>query len=51
MVDNWPIQTSKSKQEYFLKNLGVVVNNYLSRYEHIILLADFNSAISNKYLS
>ena len=34
MVDNWTIQTFKSKEEYFLKNLDVVLNNYLSKYEH-----------------
>ena len=31
MVDTWNIQTSKSKR--FLKNFGVVLNNYLSKYE------------------
>ena len=39
------------KEEYFLKNLGVVLNNYLSKYEHIILLGDFNLTTSNKYLA
>ena len=39
------------KEEYFLKNLGVVLNNYLSKYEHIILLRDFNLTTSNKYLA
>ena len=39
------------KEEYFLKNLGVVLNNYFSKYEHIIALGDFNLATSNKYLS
>ena len=38
------------KEEYFLKNPGVV-NNYLSKYEHIILLRDFNLTTSNKYLA
>ena len=28
------------KEEYFFKNLGVVLNNYLSKYKHIILLGD-----------
>ena len=37
-------------EEYFLKNLRVVLNNYLSKYEHIILLGDFNLTTSNKYL-
>ena len=39
------------KEEYFLKDLGVVLNNYLSKYEHIILLRDFNLTTSNKYLA
>ena len=39
------------KEEYFLKNLGVVVNNYLSKYEHLILIGDFNLTASNKYLA
>ena len=39
------------KEEYFCKNLGVVLNNYLSKYEHIILLGDFNLTTSNKYLA
>ena len=39
------------KEEYFLKNLGVVLNNYLSKYEHSILLGDFNLTTSNKYLA
>ena len=39
------------KEEYFFKNLGVVFNNYLSKYEHIILLGDFNLTTSNKYLA
>ena len=39
------------KEEYCLKNLGVVLNNYLSKYEHIILLGDFNLTTSNKYLA
>ena len=33
------------KEEYFLRNFGVVLNNYLS-----ILLGDFNLTNSNKYL-
>ena len=39
------------KEEYFFKDVGVVLNNYLSKYEHIILLGDFNLTISNKYLA
>ena len=39
------------KEEYSFKNLGVVLNNYLSKYEHIILLGDFNLTTSNKYLA
>ena len=39
------------KEEYIFKNLGVVLNNYLSKYEHIILLGDFNLTTSNKYLA
>ena len=39
------------KEDYFLKNLGIVLNNYLSKYEHIILLGDFNLTTSNKYLA
>ena len=41
---------SNQKEEYFFKNLGVVLNNYLSKYENIILLGDFNLTTSNKYL-
>ena len=51
MVDNWPLQTPESKEEYFFKNLRVVLNNYLSKDEHIILLEDFNLTTSNKYLA
>ena len=52
MVGNWTIQTSKSKRRiFFLKNLVVVLNNYLSKYEYIILLGDFNLTTSNKYLA
>ena len=36
---------------FISKNLGVVLNNYLSKYEHIILLRDFNLTTSNKYLA
>ena len=39
------------KEEYFLKNVGAVLNNYLSKYEHIILLGDLNLTTSNKYLA
>ena len=45
MVDNWTIQTFKSKEEYFLKNLDVFLNNYLSKYEHYPL-GDFDLATS-----
>ena len=38
------------KEEYIFKNVGVVLNNYLSKYEHI-LLGDFNLTTSNKYLA
>ena len=38
------------KEEYFKKNLGVVFNNYFSKYEHI-LLGDVNLTTSNKYLA
>ena len=56
MVGNKP---PNQNQEYFKKilvlssitNLGVVLNNYLSIYEHIILLRDFNLTTSNKYLA
>ena len=51
MVDNWTIQTSKSKIRIFKKNLGVVLNDYLSKYEHIILLRGFNLTTSKKYLA
>ena len=36
------------KEEYFLKNLGVVLNNYLSKQEHVIFLGDFNLTTSSK---
>ena len=49
MVDNWTIQTFKSKKEYFLKNLDVVLNNYLSKYEHY-LLGDFDLATSTQQI-
>ena len=39
------------KEEDSFKNLGVVLNNYLSKYEHIILLGNFNLTTSNKYLA
>ena len=39
------------KEEYFFKNLGVVLNNYLFKYKHIILLGDFNLTTPNKYLA
>ena len=39
------------KEEYFLKYIGVLLNNYLSKYEHITLLGDFNLTTSNKYLA
>ena len=39
------------KEEYYLKNLSVALNNYLSEYEHIILLRDFNLSTSNKNLA
>ena len=39
------------QEEYFFKNLGVVLNNYLSKYKYIILLGDFNLATSNKYFA
>ena len=42
---------SPNQKEYFLKNLGVVLHNYFSKYEHIIALGDFNLATSNKYLA
>ena len=42
---------ANQKEEYFFKNLGVVLNNYLSKYDHIILLGDFNLTTSNKYLA
>ena len=52
MVGNWTIQTSKSKRRiFFLKTLVVALNNYLSKYEYIILLGDFNLTTSNKYLA
>ena len=38
------------KEEYFKKILGVVFNNYFSKYEHI-LLGDVNLTTSNKYLA
>ena len=37
------------KEEYFFKNLGVVLNNSVSKYEHIILLGDVNLTTSSKY--
>ena len=39
------------KNDIFKKNLGKVINNYLSKYELNILLGDFNLATSNKYLA
>ena len=39
------------KEEYFFKNLGIVLNNYLSKYEHTTLLGEFNLTTSNKYLT
>ena len=39
------------KEECLLKNLGVALNIYLSKYKHIILLGDFNLTTSNKYLA
>ena len=51
MVVNRTIQISKPKRKMFLKNLGAVLNNYLSKYEHIILLGDFNLTTSSKYLA
>ena len=51
MVGNWTIQTSKSKRIFLKKNLGVVLNNYIFKYEHIILLGDFNLTTSNRYLA
>ena len=39
------------KGEYFLKNVSVVPNNYLSKCKHIIHLGDFNLTTSNKYLA
>ena len=51
MVDYLLIQTSKSKRRIFFKNLGVVLNSYLSKYEHIILLGDLNLTTFNKYLA
>ena len=44
-------KTPNQKEEFFLKNLGVVLHNYLSKCEHILLLGDFNLTISNKYLA
>ena len=44
-------KSPNQKEEYFLKNLGVVLHNYFSKYEHIIALGDFNLATSNKYLA
>ena len=40
-----------NQKEDFFKNLAVVLNNYFSKYEHIILLGDFNLTTSNKYLA
>ena len=39
------------KEEFFIKSLGVVVKTFLSKYEHIILLGDFNLTTSSKYLA
>ena len=39
------------KEEYFQKDLGVVLYNCLSKYEHITLLEDFDLRTSNKYLT
>ena len=38
------------KEEYLLKNIGVALNIYFSKYKHI-LLRDFNLTTSNKYLA
>ena len=51
MVDNGLCKPPNQIEEYFLKDVGVVLNNYLSKYEHIILLQDFNLTTSNKYLA
>ena len=50
MVRSWPSQITKSKKEYFLKNLRVVLNDLLSKCEHIILLGEFNLSTTNKHL-
>ena len=44
-------KSPNQKEEYIFLNLGVVLNNYLSKYEYIILLGDCNLTTSNKYLA
>ena len=55
MVANWSLQATKSrrrkKEGYFLKNLSVALNNYLSKNEHIILFGDFKLSNTNKHFA
>ena len=51
MVDNWTTKTFKSKRRIFFLKLGIVLNNCLCQYEHIIVLGDFNLTIFNKHLA
>ena len=38
----------KEKISYFLKNVGSELDKYLSKYENILLLGDWNSAVTEK---
>ena len=54
MVANWSLKAKskrRKKEEYFLKNLSVPLNNYLSKYGHIILFGDFKLSNTNKHFA
>ena len=39
------------KEKGFLENLNSILNKYISKYENIILIGDFNSSVKNKHLA
>ena len=39
------------KGKGFLENLNSILNKYISKYENIILIGDFNSSVKNKHLA
>ena len=39
------------KEKGFLENLNSILNKYISKYENIILIGDFNSSVENKHLA